>query len=675
MPFKSRLIISAIVLLLVGLACRAEVNPTISAPQPLANPPIAAPTALPPVPVQPGAANPDEPTSIIGKIPYTSPFFLNSTSEPFVLLEDEAGFVRRDRDFQFPLSGQTIGPVIMADDQSLTYELSLPSVPQGTFVDVDNNAQADTGVHVFAVAYWDNTWGGPFLEERDGTGWSTAYSSAVIDPDNNDEISGGTLVVWAPDGQQAFPTGFGTDGLLFTADDPTSPIPAGYTLVNLDKQPFEFYKEARPELDLNEGVVAVNDFSSLNYSEAFDALFQKASREYPFTVEKNIDWQALYDQFKPRVAQAENQQDFYRALRDFSYSIPDGHVGLQLDPQVFYEERGGSFGLVLTELTDGRVIATKVIPGSPADQAGIKPGAEIVEWAGEPTKQAIGNTVPYNGPFSTEHARRNAQVIFLTRVPPDTRVDISYKNPGDDLIQQINLTAVVEYDSLFEALGYNDQTMLPVETKILQPSGLGYIRISTFSDDYHLMAQLWERAIQDFKDKEIPGVIIDLRSNSGGNSGLANDFAGFFFDKEIELFRRSYYNEKTGQFEYDEQNEKVKPAPFIYDGPIAVLVSPDCVSACEGFAWTLEQQGRSIIVGSFPSAGAFGEVGRGQYKLPDGLSMQFPTGRPETLDGVVLIEGTGVVPDILVPVTEQSAMGQEDAVLQAAVQALSEKIK
>jgi len=77
-------------------------------------------------------------------------------------------------------------------------------------------------------------------------------------------------------------------------------------------------------------------------------------------------------------------------------------------------------------------------------------------------------------------------------------------------------------------------------------------------------------------------------------------------------------------------------------------------------------------VGHSPSAGAYGEVGRGQYDLPAGLSMQFPTGRSETPGGDLLIEGVGVLPDILVPVTLESVLGQVDAVLQAAIEALLE---
>jgi hypothetical protein len=36
--------------------------------------------------------------------------------------------------------------------------------------DVDNDGETDAGVMVFAVAYWSNTFGDPYLEERDHMG-------------------------------------------------------------------------------------------------------------------------------------------------------------------------------------------------------------------------------------------------------------------------------------------------------------------------------------------------------------------------------------------------------------------------------------------------------------------------------------------------------------------------
>ena len=387
MKTNYRLPFILIALVIAALGCQLFTGPQLTAQPtstaealiPTTSPtPAYTPTPLPPIPVQPGESHPNEPVYVTGKITYTSPFFVNTISDGFVLLEDEAGFVHRDHQFAFPVNDQALGPIQVQNDSTLTYSLMLPALPQGTAVDVDNNGRKDAGVQVFAVAYWSNTWGDTFIEPRDGEGWSDAYSSTITDPQNNDEIKGGILIVWAPDDQQSFPTGFGPDGLLFTSDDPTAPIPAGYNIVDLSQKPFRVYKTARPTIDLNEGVVAVNDYSNMNYQDAFEALFQKVSKEYPFTAEKGINWQALHDEFAPKVAAAKDAQSFYLAIRAFALAIPDEHVGPPIESRDFLSQFGGGFGLVAAELSDGKVIAANVLPDLPAQKAGIQPGDVIV---------------------------------------------------------------------------------------------------------------------------------------------------------------------------------------------------------------------------------------------------------------------------------------------------------
>lgn len=663
----------------ITLACLAIARLPLRPLSPTAIPTTALPTRLPPIPVQPGQANPDEPVFVSGELHYTSRFFLNTISEPFVLLEDEAGFVHRDLDFEFQLTGQTIGPIIDIGDNTLRYELALPAIPQGTSVDLDHDGNQDAGVQVFAIAYWSNIWGGPFLEKRDGVGWSTAYASTITDPDRENEIKGGILIAWAPDENQGFPSGFGDDRKLFTEDDPISPIPAGYNLVDLNSEPFRFYKESRPSIPLNEGIVAVNDYSKMSYQDAFEAFFKKASQEYPFTKEKAIDWQILYDQFSPQVAKAKNDDDFYLAIRQFLQAIPDGHVGFSsFNANVFNHEIGGGLGLVLAQLSDGKVIASQVIKDSPADRAGVKVGAEIVSWNNQPIQDALDKVIPYFlGPSSTPHHRRMYQLIYLTRMPVDTRINLSLKNPGDSQDKPVNLVAQSEFESFFRSMpALNlDPLNLPVQGKTLEDSGLGYIRISSFSDDYKLMAHLWDQYIRDLNEKNVPGLILDLRTNGGGNSRLAENFAGYFFEKEITLYKEYYFSQTSRQFEPVGLGARISPGPRLYKGPLAVLISADCASACEGFTYALHQENRAIVVGYTPSAGMFGEVGRGQYQLPGNLSLQIPTGRPQASDGSIPIEGIGVIPDITVPITLDSALGKTDTVLEAAIQALLKEIK
>jgi C-terminal processing protease CtpA/Prc len=662
-----------LVLAAATLACSAITGIT-NTPTPIPTL-IPTPTALPPIPVHPGAEHPDEPVHIHGEIPFTSPFFLDTVSEAFVMLEDQAGFIARDLEFEFPLGGQAIGPVELIGDDTLLYELALPAIPQGTPSDVDNNDESDPGVQIFAVAYWSNTWGGPFLEPRDGTGWSTAYASTITDSDRDYEITGGTLIVWAPDNEQGFPTAFGADEKLFTDDDPIALIPAGYNIIDLNEQPFRIHKQAQPNITLVEGDTAVNDYTDLSYTEAFNALYEKVAREYPFTPDKNLDWQALHDEYAPQIAAAQDDEDFFWALKAFTLAIPDAHIGIGFNDmisQLFYKNYSGSFGMILTELSDGRVLVVDVFPESPAARAGLEVGAEIHQWDSTPIGEAIDAIEPFFGPYSTEHHKRFEQLVFLTRVAPNHEVTINVKNPGGSK-RDITLKAEVEYDSLFAWIPSlaTDAVSPAIVGEILEPSGLGYIRINTFSDDYNLMAQLWEHYISTLIDLEVPGIILDMRVNGGGSSGLAGAFAGYFYDKEIEISRRSYYNELLGEFEYKDYPGQIQPGPLYYDGPVAVLVSPYCISACEGFANSMTYRDNTTIIGHFPTAGAYGEVGRGQYDLPAELSLQFPTGRSETPNGELLIEGVGVVPDILVPVTEESALGAIDAILDAAIGVLT----
>jgi len=617
-------------------------------------------------------SDPDEPVLISGTIPFTSPFFINITAEPFILLEDQAGFIARDKEFVFPLEGQTIGPVWELDENTLGFSLSLPTQPQGTYVDVDQDSHEDLGLMVFGVAFWGNIWGGPFLEEREGTGWSTGNTTTITDAERDYEITAGYLIIWAPDDNQGFPSGFGDDQMIFTEDDPIQDVTAGYSIVDLNSEPFKVSKEAHPEFELVEGNSEVKDYSEMSYLEAFETMFEKVSLEYPFTEEKNVDWDALYAEFEPKVDDARNDYEFYEAMHELSLRIPDSHVGVGSSEhisQLFFENAAGSFGMRLAELSDGRVIVIDVYPGFAADDAGIEIGAEIIQWDGKLVQEALNQVVSLFGPFSTAHHARQDQLTFLTRYPDGTMISIQYRNPGAG-IKTIDAEAEFELDSYFDTIWYYnaDPIALPIEAQSL-PGGVVYINISTFSDDYNLMAQTWEYYIEGLIESEdVNGVIIDLRTNSGGSAGMAAAFAGYFFNQEFEIYQSYYYNHSLGEFESRGEPSKVEPGPLYYNGPVVVLVSPTCVSACEGFAYMLSLSNQGTIIGHAPTAGAYGEVGRGQYTLPGDISVQFPTGRSLTMDGELLIEGVGVEPDILVPVTLESALGIEDAVLQAALE-------
>ncbi len=77
-----------------------------------------------------------------------------------------------------------------------------------------------------------------------------------------------------------------------------------------------------------------------------------------------------------------------------------------------------------------------------------------------------------------------------------------------------------------------------------------------------------------------------------------------------------------------------------------------------------------VVVGQLPTAGVEAEVARGEFKLPEDISLQFPTGRFKLPDGSLFLEGQGVKPTLRVPLDQKTVLSKDDVVLQAAEQAL-----
>ncbi|HEU4323667.1 MAG TPA: S41 family peptidase [Roseiflexaceae bacterium] len=628
----------------------------------------------PSTPLTVPAVTGDQPVLLTGTFTYSNDIITEYYVEHSIMLGDMYGFVTRDKEWELPVQSQVLGYLDLDEqEQQGTFLLHLPARPVGTQIDLSKSNKP--GVQIFAVTYAPNLLGGPFFIGDDRTrGWPSYLASTRNDPENEDEVIGGELVVWAPDAAQQFPTGFGDDNKLFTGDDPLGTLPAGYSVIDLDQQPFGIRRAAEEKLTLYEPKdAAIKDFSDLSYSQAFERMFQQVRTEYAFSdvPGKSPDWDTLGSQLRPRIAEAEQQRDpeaFYAALRDFANAFSDGHVGVSGGDffiQDFRARFGGGYGLALRELDDGSAIVTYVTADGSADRSGISVGAEIISWDGKPIKEAIDAVDPLEGPFSTDFGKRYQQQRYLVRAPRDTTVEVRFRNSGGQSPRTVTLTAEQELSSYFasDATADRDPNALPVEYQLLS-SGVGYVRINSNNDDLNLLIRLFERALKTFRDNEAPGIIIDLRINFGGSPlGLA----AFLTDQTIPLGQSEYYSEATGKFEPEGLPDEVIPNEEIYRfDKIALLVNHTCYSACEIEAYAFSKVPGAQVVGEFPTAGVFAEVARGQYRLPEDLSFQVPTGRTLLPDGSILLEGKGVEPTVRIPLTAENVLSEDDVALQRA---------
>src|SRR5581483_2488243 len=191
------------------------------------------------------------------------------------------------------------------------------------------------------------------------------------------------------------------------------------------------------------------------------------------------------------------------------------------------------------------------------------------------------------------------------------------------------------------------------------PSGIGYIRVNSFLEAGTLRD--FDRAVDSLIASNAPGIIIDVRSNPGGFSQMSDAMASRFFDQGFIVGKQFA---SDGRLVYE---MIVDPRQPIYHRPLAILVDRNTASAADLFAYTFKSSKRATIVGNTPSAGMAGTVSGGQYLLPDGAFIQVPTGGFTDANGKLAVEGEGVAPDVLVPVTVDSLLSPKDDVLEAAV--------
>ena len=439
------------------------------------------------------------------------------------------------------------------------------------------------------------------------------------------------------------------------------------------------------------------DHSALTWTDAFTAATDKLSREYAFGDWKGIDWAGLHDRFLPSIEQAEAAGDeaaYYLALHEYVASIPDGHVSLAAEdaavPTALGKElAGGGYGVAVAELDDGRVVAAAVIPGGPADEAGIVAGAEIVSWGGLPAATAIERidpgAVPYKAltgaaggesSIATLEARRLEQARLVARGPIGSRAEVAFTNPGSASPRTATLTAVDDSGRTFSLVDFAARPELSdkVDHRIL-PDGYGYVLVRmehdmAAPDGYPTrIYEEFQKAIASFVAAGVPGVIVDLRGNYGGSDQLAADMCGFFYPSPAFYEAQEYYDRRTGEFirltvaehgpDLIVDHLSIEPQTPHYGGPVVALVNPNTKSSGEGPAACISRLPNGSVIGFHGTSGSFGMVG-GSIAMPGGYSIDYPFGRSLDEAGVIQLDSRngvgGVAPDPRVPMSLEDVL-------------------
>ena len=171
----------------------------------------------------------------------------------------------------------------------------------------------------------------------------------------------------------------------------------------------------------------------------------------------------------------------------------------------------------------------------------------------------------------------------------------------------------------------------PVRTRRLRSGShtLGYLRITQFSEG---VPEQVKEALTELQNKEIEGLVLDLRNNSGGlvSAGLAvaDDFLSG--DPIVETRNREGINDTIQA-----------SLQTVYDGPMVTLVNGGTASASEILAGALQDNERATLLGGQT-------FGKGLIQTLTNLSDG--SGLAVTVAGYVTpsgrdIQGEGIAPD------------------------------
>lgn len=289
-------------------------------------------------------------------------------------------------------------------------------------------------------------------------------------------------------------------------------------------------------------------------------------------------------------------------------------------------------GALLTQRTDtGQVYIVKVYEGSPAEEAGLREGDELISANGNMAQEM-------DLDLFVQHIRGEE----------NSTVDLVYARDGEQ--KEVTVTrADVEVPSVAYQM-LNDE--------------IGYIEISSFASNTQ---KQFEQALSDLKAQGMKAVVFDLRYNGGG----LVDSVTAILDDILPEGTTVYMEDKNGKKTVYSSDEEKKETL-----PMAVLTSGNTASAAEIFAGAI----RDFDYGTLIGTKTFGKgIVQTTVPLSDGSAVKLTIARYYTPDGECIHE-KGIAPDIELEYQFLGTQDQQydvslDNQIQKAVEVLSQELQ
>ncbi len=396
----------------------------------------------------------------------------------------------------------------------------------------------------------------------------------------------------------------------------------------------------------------------------FIRFWTEAKHNFPFFSRMpELNWDKVLVEYLPRVRKAETLQEYNKVMLSLAALLKDGHTNYYPHgnrnyycPPIRVIGTGGKAIIQQVDLNDSSLDAQS---RDALMNTNLRPGEEITSVDGLPVNEHLEkNVYPYVC-ASTPQGRDVSAFYKLLQGEPGSRLSLSVKRL-DGSTCGLKLTRC----TAFPPSEKNDFVFRKISDDV------GYVNLPTFGGSS--TADQFDKLADQMKG--LKGLIIDVRRNGGGDSGVGHRIISRLIDSPLKdtIWKTRDYRPAFRAWGRNEgwhhgEPEEVKPAEKKYFlGPIVLLTSPETFSAAEDFTAVLHFGKRVTIVGE-KTGGSTGQPL--MIALPMGASARICTKWDTYPDGREFV-GVGIIPDVEIgPTAEDIATGR-DAVLEKGVTVL-----
>jgi carboxyl-terminal processing protease len=301
--------------------------------------------------------------------------------------------------------------------------------------------------------------------------------------------------------------------------------------------------------------------------------------------------------------------------------------------------RFGGVGMALLEHRTRGIVVSKLIPGTPAVRAGIRPRDRIVRIDNEST---VSMTV--------------SEAVNRLRGEVGAKVEVYIERRGVDAPLKLSIVRDTIRPSSIDREQVLTSRAEPGTTPGSGATKIGYFRIDHFSSstESDLMATL-----DRFEREKVKGLIMDLRDNPGGLYDQASKVADAFIHSGTLV-------SMVGVGGSHRRDEVASPGGNL-KLPLAVLVDARSASASEIVAGAIKNLDRGVVIGDTT-------FGKGSVQMLFDIPSPVPGARRPSEEprlglklttaqyltpGDASIQGVGVAPDIeLIPMLVQKGKSE-----------------